>query len=97
MTVKPADFLEDDDTGGKKGHCISMETMRAVAYMLESSFGGYKDANNGYDEKFAAYTRYVKSMIPFAVDGFMQGEIGGAGEGMKCRLTQCAKTLCEPY
>ena len=22
MTVKPADFLDDDDTGGKKGHSM---------------------------------------------------------------------------
>jgi chitinase len=51
--------------------------------MLDKAYANYTDINNGYSDKFDAYVRYVKEVIPSALDKFMLSDAGG--NGLQCK------------
>ncbi|RDW93688.1 glycoside hydrolase family 71 protein [Aspergillus mulundensis] len=48
--------------------CISMYTMQVLMDMLDTALANYTDVNNGYDEKFDYYVKYLRDMVPGAIN-----------------------------
>jgi chitinase len=74
--VAAAGSIKDPD-------CTAYYALKILRQTLSDAVSMYNNISNGYDKKFAAYTRYIKSVVPQAIDSFMIGSDGGAGPGMK--------------
>jgi chitinase len=52
--------------------CVEWFALDVMLKMVDDAQSRYNDINNGYDDKFNAYIRYIKAMIPVAIDQLMQ-------------------------
>lgn len=77
------DTLDDlqAHSGSLPRPCAGMYALDTLGKMLHKAYANYTDVNNGYDKKFDAYVRYVKHMIPSALDSFM---LEAPGNGFQC-------------
>lgn len=68
------DRLEDlsSSAGQCAPECNSIYALSALMGHFDRAFNNYTEINNGYDDKFDAYVRYVKLITPFAIEEFLQ-------------------------
>ncbi|KAL4804670.1 glycoside hydrolase superfamily [Aspergillus unguis] len=52
------------DSGSFPTHCIPVQTLRELLTMLDMAYGNYTDVNNGYDEMFEYYVKYIEKVVP---------------------------------
>lgn len=52
------------DSGNIPEHCIAEMTLGTLIWMLDRAYGNYTDVNNGYDEMFDYYVKYIEKIIP---------------------------------
>lgn len=48
--------------------CMPMYAMQVLMDILDTALKNYTDVNNGYDEKFGYYVKYLRDMVPHAID-----------------------------
>jgi len=52
--------------------CVQWFALKVMLKMVGDAQTKFKDVNNGYDDKFNAYIRYIKQMIPDGIETFMR-------------------------
>jgi chitinase len=56
--------------------CVNQYVMRTLGLTLKSAINGYDDImNNGYDDKFNAYQKQVKTMAPLQMQKFYEDNL----------------------
>lgn len=74
--------LEDLErsAGGMSLYCRQANALSVLQSMLAGGMARYNDVNNGYDDKFDDYLRYMDAAIPAVLDKFM---IEGGRDGLR--------------
>jgi hypothetical protein len=74
------------DAGSLPHVCVQYYSLGALQKMGKDSKSRYNDVNNGYDDKFKAYIRYIRDLVPASIDVLMQYDDATKKfyEGMAC-------------
>ncbi|KAE8376069.1 glycosyl hydrolase family 71-domain-containing protein [Aspergillus bertholletiae] len=86
LTFSSWDALEKA-SGNIRSACMPMYATQGLMDILDTALANYTDVDNGYDEKFGYYAKYLRSMVPGAISNFMsttKGE-GPGNEYFQCR------------
>ena len=84
----------DTAAGGFRTECIAVYALETLNTMLDTALADYDSVNDGYDEQFGYYVKYIEKLIPSVLDkSFMFDEnttteyenIPVPGPGMKCK------------
>lgn len=65
------DSLDDLAKTDHSNYCMGIYATATLSKNLDAALADYKDVNNGYDELFGYYVKYIKNLIPVALDDFM--------------------------
>ncbi|KAI9371712.1 hypothetical protein BJX61DRAFT_12353 [Aspergillus egyptiacus] len=52
------------EAGAIPDHCVAEKTLDTLVWMLQIAYDNYTDVNNGYDEMFDYYVKYVERVVP---------------------------------
>ncbi|KAL4879465.1 hypothetical protein BJY04DRAFT_220061 [Aspergillus karnatakaensis] len=66
--------------------CRNVYISEVLQKMLDAALVKYHDVNNGYDDKFNTYARYMKKAAPKSLDTFMHWITGPGQEYFDCDL-----------
>lgn len=64
--------------------CADMYALQVLSKMLDEALANYTDVDNGYDEKFGYYVKYIKDMVPVALEEFMDPTDGKGNKYFTC-------------
>ncbi|KKA17641.1 hypothetical protein T310_8420, partial [Rasamsonia emersonii CBS 393.64] len=67
-------------------YCSQIYAVQTLSNELSTAMANYSAVNNGYDDLFGYYVDYVKSMIPGALDSFMDYKNGKGNQYFNCTL-----------
>jgi chitinase len=91
-------YLEDlktaQDAGKIPDHCVAQMTLKTLTILLQTAYDNYTDVNNGYDEMFGYYVKYIEKVVPAVLESaFMwnmsiptDAVVPEIGYGMTCTL-----------
>lgn len=71
--------------------CLPIHTLRVLKKMLRSAIEKYHSVNNGYDDKFNSYRKYMNKALPALLDDWAywrdyQGRIGDGIKYFDCKF-----------
>ncbi|KAI6784627.1 Killer toxin subunits alpha/beta-like protein [Emericellopsis cladophorae] len=76
----------EDRKGKVPSHCMYIYIAKILSKMMEDALKKYDDmVEDGYDDKFKTFARYVKRQAPYQINAFMGN--GKAGNFSKCEET----------
>lgn len=81
--------MADLDKNGKNLPllCRQVATLQVLDKMLSGLWTQYKEVNEGYDDKFKSYIKFVNNMIPGAIDSKMWDSTSRRfAKGFDCKL-----------
>ncbi|KAL3477790.1 glycoside hydrolase superfamily [Aspergillus californicus] len=52
------------DSGGIADYCLAPLTLGTLLWQLQTAYDNYTDVNNGYDEMFEYYVKYIEKVVP---------------------------------
>ncbi|KAL3462744.1 glycoside hydrolase superfamily [Aspergillus heterothallicus] len=65
-------YLEGLQTAQEAGaipdHCVAQMTLDTLMWMLDTAYDNYTDVNNGYDEMFEYYVKYIEKVVPSVLE-----------------------------
>lgn len=64
--------------------CTAFYALDVVDNMLTDTLNTYEDVNNGYDDKFGYYVKYIKELVPSALEAFMSSSDGAGNKYFTC-------------
>ncbi|KAE8144645.1 glycosyl hydrolase family 71-domain-containing protein [Aspergillus avenaceus] len=66
--------------------CMPMYAAQVLMDTLDAALANYTDVDNGYDDKFGYYVKYLRDMVPTAISRFLSLN---KGEGPGNKYFQC--------
>ncbi len=68
--------------------CNEWYALGVFLHIISATNTQYTNVSNGYDDKFNAYVRYIKDMVPEAIDSYMGVDYSNnrPGPGFSCTL-----------
>lgn len=86
------------DSGIIPKHCAAEKTLDTLLWMLDAAYNNYTDVNNGYDETFGYYVKYIESVVPAILENAFMWNMSitkdteivpEIGYGMNCTFLPC--------
>lgn len=68
------------DSGAIPDYCIAEMTLDTLIWMLDRAYGNYTDVNNGYDEMFDYYVKYIEKIVPAVLNNAFMLNMSTTGE-----------------
>ncbi|QMW33048.1 alpha-1,3-glucanase/mutanase [Aspergillus flavus] len=85
LTFDSLEALEKASGDIPKG-CMPMYAAQILMDTLDTALANYTDVDNGYDDKFGYYVKYLRAMVPVAISNFVSLN---KGEGPGNKYFQC--------
>ncbi|OGM43096.1 hypothetical protein ABOM_008232 [Aspergillus bombycis] len=85
LTFNSLEALEKA-SGDIPSGCMPMYAAQVLMDTLDTALANYTDVDNGYDDKFGYYVKYLRAMVPGAISKFVSLN---KGEGPGNKYFQC--------
>jgi hypothetical protein len=66
--------------GAIPDHCVAQMTLDTLIWMLDTSYSNYTDVNNGYDEMFDYYVKYIEKVVPAVLENAFMWNMSITGD-----------------
>ncbi|KAI0191619.1 hypothetical protein F4808DRAFT_476023 [Astrocystis sublimbata] len=58
------DLLDAQNSGSVPNRCVAQMTLDTIGRLVDKSYKDYNDVNNGYDEMWGYYVKYIEKIVP---------------------------------